>query len=60
MRLPRNFIQSVLQDDNTGYAVGYVGTAIRTTDGGTTWTNLPLGSGEDLIQYISQLLVQVL
>jgi photosystem II stability/assembly factor-like uncharacterized protein len=35
-------------DDNTGYAVGYVGTAIRTTDGGTTWTSLPVGSPESL------------
>ena len=35
-------------DDNTGYAVGWMGTGIKTTDGGTTWTNLPIETMRDL------------
>jgi len=31
-------------DDNTGYAVGDVGTIIKTLDGGTTWTVLTSGT----------------
>ena len=32
----------------TGYAVGDFGTALRSTDGGATWTGLPTGTFQDL------------
>jgi len=33
-------------DDNNGYAVGFNGVVIKTTDGGATWTNYStIGSG---------------
>jgi photosystem II stability/assembly factor-like uncharacterized protein len=32
----------------TGYAVGLFGTALRSTDGGATWSGLPTGSINDL------------
>jgi len=45
-----NTIPSIFfSDNNTGYAVGLhttslINSIIKTTDGGTTWTNYPLGS----------------
>jgi len=47
----KNNIPSIyFSDNNTGYAIGlqttspYINSIIKTNDGGTTWTNYPLGS----------------
>src|SRR5262245_47468459 len=33
-----------------GYAIGDDGTALRTDDGGTTWTGLATGTSQDLVR----------
>ena len=35
-------------DTNIGYAVGFGGTIIKTTNGGSSWTNLSSGTTNDL------------
>lgn len=40
-------------DKLNGYAVGYQGAVTNTTDGGTTWNEMPLGDGSDVIKSVS-------
>jgi photosystem II stability/assembly factor-like uncharacterized protein len=43
-------------DINTGYAVGFNGTVLKTTNGGLNWISQPLGTSEDIydIHFIGQ------
>jgi photosystem II stability/assembly factor-like uncharacterized protein len=48
------FLLSVAFDGTTGYAVGWLGTVLRSEDGGQSWTGMPSGTiaNLDLVQEI--------
>ena len=48
-----NSLSSVyFTDNNTGYAVGFTGTILKTIDGGATWTIYSSGPTNWLAQFI--------
>jgi photosystem II stability/assembly factor-like uncharacterized protein len=54
-------LAAVVFDGATGYAVGRFGTAVKSLDGGQTWSGLPTGTTDDLdvVQEISPTAVVV-
>ncbi len=49
-------LRSLFTDANTGYAVGYNGTIVKTTDGGLNWTSQQIATSEHLhsVHFLAQ------